>query len=131
MSNRLPFDGRGIGNWECQLPFEVLTWSDEVFDLFELPRGLRVNRDEILGFYTEESRAALEEARTRALRDGTGFQLDVTIVTALGKQRRMRIEAFVECENGVPVRLFGTKEDITENDPSAPRPPDASAGGGG
>lgn len=102
------------GIWECLLPYETLTWSDSVYDLFELPRGFRVSREETLGFYTEESREMLEAVRTRAIQDRTPFSLDAEIVTALGKRRWVRIKATVECENDAPVRLFGTKEDITE-----------------
>lgn len=102
-----------IGIWQCQLPFETLVWSPGVYDLFELPRGFRITRDECLGFYTPESREALEEIRTRAIRDCTDFTLDAEIVTALGKPRWVRIVANVEYQNDAPVRLFGTKRDIT------------------
>ena len=103
-----------VGTWECLLACETLVWSDEVYDLFELPRGFRVTRTEAIGFYTEESRRTLDEVRTRAISEGGGFTLDADIVTALGKPRRMRIKATVKREKGVPVRLVGTKEDITE-----------------
>ena len=102
-----------IGNWECQLPCETLVWSDEVYDLFELPRGMRITRTEAVGFYTEESRRTLEKVRTLSIFEGGGFTLDADIVTALGKTRRMRITAAVERKNDIPVRLVGTKEDIT------------------
>lgn len=102
-----------VGTWECVFPFELLTWSDEVYDLFEMPRGMRIGRHEALGFYTDESRDILEAVRTRALQDQTSFTLDAEIHTALGKQRWIRIIANVEYENGAPRRLFGTKQDIT------------------
>jgi PAS domain-containing protein len=102
------------GIWECHLPFDTLTWSDEVYDLFELPRGFRISREETIGFYTAESRDILEEVRARALRDGAPFTLDAEIITALGKPRWLRITAQIEFIHGAPVRLFGTKQDITE-----------------
>jgi PAS domain-containing protein len=102
-----------VGTWECQLPFETLTWSDEVYDLFELPRGMRVTRTEALGFYSDESRRMLEAVRLNAIEHQTGFVFEAEIHTALGKTRWMRITASVEYENGVPQRLFGTKQDIT------------------
>ncbi|MFC5066531.1 hypothetical protein [Flaviflagellibacter deserti] len=102
-----------VGIWQCQLPFETLTWTSAVYDLFELPRGFRVTREEALGFYTKDSREILEEVRTRAIQDGTGFTLDAEIMTALGKPRLMRITATVEYEIDRPVRIWGTKQDIT------------------
>ena len=116
------------GIWECLLPFETLTWSDGIYDLFEVPRGFRVTREETIGFYTKESREMLEGVRTRAIQDCTPFTLDAEIITALGKTRWIRIAATVEHENGVPVRLFGTMQDITEEKGAGRRDGGAAAG---
>jgi PAS domain-containing protein len=102
-----------IGTWECQLPFETLTWSDEVYEIFELPRGMPLTRSETLGFYTEESRAKLETIRAGAIEEQSTFSMDLEINTALGKQRWVRIHGEIEYQDGVPVRVFGTKQDIT------------------
>lgn len=113
------YEAAPVGTWECQLPFETLTWSDEVYDLFELPRGMRVTRTEALGFYSEESRRMLEAVRQSAIENETSFVFEAEVHTALGKTRWMRITASVEYENGAPYRLFGTKQDITaEREPA-------------
>jgi PAS domain-containing protein len=104
-----------IGIWACELPFETLTWTGGVYDIFELPQGFRVSREETLGFYTDESRKMLEEVRSRAIRECGGFTLDTEITTALGKPRLMRITATVEYENNVPARIFGIKQDVTRS----------------
>ena len=102
-----------LGQWQCDLPCGTLTWSDDIYDLFELPRGLRLTRDEVLGFYTPKSRDMLEHIRSWAIEAGRGFTLDAEITTALGNSRRMRITAHVTCENDVPVRISGTKQNLT------------------
>lgn len=101
------------GTFECLFPFETLTWSDGVYDLFELPRGMNVTRSEALGFYTDESRAELEKIREGAIKMQESFTLDVEITTALCNTRWMRMIAHIEYRNGVPHRIYGTKEDIT------------------
>ncbi len=63
--------------------------------------------------YTEESRKRLNALREEAIRTGGGFTLDAEIITAKGNARWMRITATVEMANGVPVRIFGMKQDIT------------------
>ena len=102
-----------MGVFRCDLPFDIIAWSTGVYDIFEIPRGFRITREECLGFYTEESRRRLETVRTLAIQEGGGFTLDAEILTALGKTRWIRINATVEYENGAPARLFGTKRDIT------------------
>jgi diguanylate cyclase (GGDEF)-like protein len=102
-----------IGVWECDLNFEALTWTDGVYDLFELPRGSAVTREQILELYSERSRKELEVLRAKAIREQSGFELDAEIITAKGNKRWMRLTANVEYENGVPARIFGMKQDIT------------------
>ena len=58
-------DVHHAGVWECDLTDDSLTWSGGVYDIFGLPRGTKVSRDEATSFYCEES----------ARRDGTAPQL--------------------------------------------------------
>lgn len=102
-----------IGVWECNLDGEQLTWTDVVYDIFELPRGSRLDRAETLRFYPPESRAELERVRSGVLQKGEGFTLEVPIHTAKGNNKWIRITATVERERGVPTRIFGLKQDIT------------------
>ena len=103
-----------IGVWECSLPDERLTWTDVVYDLFDLPRGCVLDRKTALECYPESSRKMLETMRSRAIAERSGFTLDAEITTFAGRSRWIRITATVECEADVPVRIFGMKQDITE-----------------
>lgn len=102
-----------IGMWECDLATEALTWTDGVYDLFELPRGSHVERDQILTYYDEKSRREMERLRARAIRQGGSFAMDIKIRTAKGNERWIRLTADVEQEDGRSVRIFGTKQDVT------------------
>ena len=102
-----------IGVWECDLATEALTWTDGVYDLFELPRGSQVTRAQIVALYDEESRREMERLRAEAIAAGGGFSLDIHVRTAKGNARWLRLTADVERENGRSVRIFGTKQDIT------------------
>jgi diguanylate cyclase (GGDEF)-like protein len=103
-----------IGVWECDLPDEKLRWTDVVYDIFEIPRGAPLDRKQILPCYTEESRKTLEMLRGRAIEARGSFGMDAEITTVGGRRRWIRITATVESEEGVAVRIFGMKQDITE-----------------
>jgi diguanylate cyclase (GGDEF)-like protein len=49
-----------------------------------------------------------------AIETRSGFSLDAEILTAKGTRRWLRLTATVECEHDIPVRIFGMKQDITE-----------------
>ncbi|GAA4124945.1 diguanylate cyclase domain-containing protein [Aminobacter aganoensis] len=103
-----------IGVWQCNLADQALDWTDVVYDIFDLPRGSVLERREIVKCYAPESAAELHVRRSKAIEDRTGFGLDAEIVTVKGNRRWIRITACVESENGVAVRIFGLKQDITE-----------------
>lgn len=102
-----------IGVWECDLATEALTWTDGVYDLFELPRGAPLERARIVDLYDDESRREMERLRAEAIATGGSFSLDILIRTAKGNERWLRLTADVEREQGRSVRIFGTKQDIT------------------
>jgi hypothetical protein len=98
------------GWWECELPANTLSWTTGVYDIFGLPRGARVTRDEAVGFYFEESRAAMERLRSHAIEHQCGFILDAQVRPASGDSPRwMRLIATPLIENGLTVGLSGLK----------------------
>ncbi|WP_426227038.1 GGDEF domain-containing protein [Pararhizobium sp. DWP3-4] len=107
------FKAARVGIWECTLPDETLTWTDTVYELFELEPRSPLVREATVALYLPESRRMLTEVRSAAIKDGEGFTLDAQIVTAKGNPRWIRITAIVERVDGQPVRIFGMKQDIT------------------
>jgi len=97
------------GVWECDLSNDKLIWSGGVYDLFGLPRGALVSRDEAVALYCEDSRAAMERLRVYAIKHKRGFTLDAQIRPAVGERRWMRLIAAPVCEGGEAVRLHGLK----------------------
>ncbi|AVF05236.1 GGDEF domain-containing protein [Devosia sp. I507] len=103
-----------IGIWSCSLPDEQLSWSDGVYDLFELPRGSAVSRAQTLKMYMPHSRRRMQALRARAIKTLGDFNFDAEIVTSTGKHRWMRITATVDGVDGQARRIFGMKQDVTE-----------------
>jgi diguanylate cyclase (GGDEF)-like protein len=103
-----------LGTWECDLSTETLQWSGGTYDMFDIPRGSPLVRKQTLACYPEESLKILETIRSRAIEQRRDFNLDAEILTAKGNRRWIRITAMVECAGNRPIRLFGIKQDITE-----------------
>lgn len=102
------------GVFQCALRDDALDWTDGVYDIFDVPKGSRVRREDILICYDPPSRAALERVRADAIRNCGSFTLDASIVTMKGARRWIRLTAAVESRDGVATRLYGMKQDITE-----------------
>jgi len=99
----------GIGLWDCDLDDGALRWTDGVYDLFGLPRGALVRRDEAVSLYAEASCAVMERLRAYALRHRRGFTVDAEIRPPGAKPRWMRLIAAPICRDGRAVRLHGLK----------------------
>ncbi|MBC3941822.1 GGDEF domain-containing protein [Sphingomonas albertensis] len=112
----------GMGAWSCDLADSSLLWTAGIYDLFGLPADTRVDRRETVAMYAEESREAMERARAQAIADaGTSgdakrgrFSVDAEIVRTDGARRWMRLTGNVVVEGGRARRLYGLKQDITD-----------------
>jgi diguanylate cyclase (GGDEF)-like protein len=103
-----------LGMWECDLTTETLQWSAGTYDMFDIERASPLVRNQALPRYSAHSLKTLEKIRSESLAQGKGFNLDAELVTARGTQRWIRITALVDCAGKRPIRLFGMKQDITE-----------------
>lgn len=103
-----------IGQWECDISDNRLTWSTGVYDLFGLPRGDLVERATAISLYGEASRAAMERLRAYAIRHRRGFTLDIEIFPANGGHRWIRLSGAPLCIGSRPAYLQGFKRDVTE-----------------
>ena len=97
------------GCWECDLADSALTWSGGVYEIFGLPRGAEISRDDAAALYSEASRSAMERLRKHAIRHKRGFTLDAEVWPATGGSRWMRLIAIPVIEDGRAVRLQGLK----------------------
>lgn len=103
-----------LGIWECDLTTERLQWSGGTYDMFGIARDTPLVRKQSLIRYPEHSLKQLEAVRSKALAEGKDFSLESEIVTPGGEHRWIRITAAVECGGKRALRLFGLKQDITQ-----------------
>jgi diguanylate cyclase (GGDEF)-like protein/PAS domain S-box-containing protein len=104
----------GVGGWEFDLKTEKLQWSDETCRLHDLPPGFQPTLTEALAFFLPETQAELADAMGRAQRDDIPWDLTVPMITANGRHIWLRAVGAMEREEGVPVRLAGAVQDVTE-----------------
>ena len=102
------------GSWQCDLADNALTWSPQVFELFGIDPGARVDRRATVEMYTDESRALMERLRAAAIAERGSFTMEAQIRRADGALRWMRLTADVLCRGGRATHLYGAKQDITE-----------------
>ena len=103
-----------VGGWS----FEVATgqgyWTDEVALIHDLDTGTPASKEIGLSFYEAESRKRIELALQESVRNGTPYDLELEITSAVGTHKWVRTIGHPVMEQGKVVRLRGSFQDITE-----------------
>lgn len=98
------------GLWSCDFDdHDSLTWSDKVYELFDIPKGSGIDRAGAVSRYSDRSKGVLERVRNFAVGHKCGFILDATIGVEDGSDRWIRIVAFPILKNGRIAGLQGFK----------------------
>jgi PAS domain S-box-containing protein/putative nucleotidyltransferase with HDIG domain len=105
-----------IGSWEWDVASDKVTWSDELFSIFH--RDPQEGAPSFAGhpaLYQPEDMERLSRAVEIAIADGTPYELELHAIRQDGVTRICVARGFVEMsENGRPVHLFGSLQDITD-----------------
>jgi PAS domain S-box-containing protein len=105
----------GVGGWQVDLRSGVVHWTAHTRRIHEVDDDFDPTFPRALDFYPPQARATLDEAIARCVQVGTPWDLELPFVTARGRQLWVRAFGEVERADGVPVRLLGAFQDITEN----------------
>jgi PAS domain S-box-containing protein len=92
-----------------------VTWSDEVCAIHGIPAGTVPSLNQAVAFYAPEFRDAVAEKVQDCARNGTPFDIEVPLVTRVG--RRIWVRSIGQPERnaaGVITRVQGAFQDITD-----------------
>jgi PAS domain S-box-containing protein len=105
-----------LGSWNWVRETGKVTWSDEVYRIFDRDPGLGEPRfSELIEWYTPESRARLNAAVEAAVSEGKPYELDLETVQPDGSTRWIMVRGEVEeWADGKVAKLHGTLQEITD-----------------
>jgi len=103
-----------IGGWEYDVAKAKLSWSGEVYRIYEVDRNITPTLEIALSPYPPESRALLLAAFRAAIDSGTPYDLTVRFINMKSEQLWVRTLARAEQVDGRAVRLTGAFQDVTE-----------------
>ena len=104
-----------IGVWEHDLSTMKPTWSEEIFEIFDLDPTQPIPEAALnMEMYKPEVRALVTEAINNALNNGVPFDMELPCTTAKGREIWIHAMGRYVFENGKAVRMYGVTQDITE-----------------
>lgn len=105
-----------LGSWKYIFATGEVTWSKELFNIFERSYELGApNYSEHKKLYTEESFAMMDQAVNNCVEKQIPYNIELDIYTAKGNLKHIRSRGRVlkDKENNV-IGCYGTAQDITE-----------------
>jgi PAS domain S-box-containing protein len=105
-----------VGSWEVELPSLEITWTDQTHRIFETdPLHFRPKRQDFVELVHPEDRAKVDAAFKASLEKRAPSKVEYRIVPANGRVKVLEEHwKVIQDEQGRPVRLIGTCQDITE-----------------
>ncbi|KAF0144299.1 MAG: two-component hybrid sensor and regulator [Nitrospirae bacterium] len=105
-----------LGNWDWDIVKNELFWSDEIFRIFGVvPQEFGASDEAFRKTIHPDDRDFVQKAVNEALYEGKSFSIDHRIVLPDGAEKIVHEQAEVTFdENGKPIRMVGTVQDITE-----------------
>jgi PAS domain S-box-containing protein len=105
-----------IGSWTLIAASNEMIWSQQLYEIFgydpHIPPPLFIEHE---SFFTKESWELFSQAMEKAGRDGSPYAVDLDMIRTDGQMRQIRVKgSSVKDESGRVVRLYGTKQDVTE-----------------
>jgi len=113
---KLATEASGVGIWEFDLVSKRYYWDKTMFKLFGLqPESVSARNDDWQKLLSAEDLKRMREATRLTIRQGQPFDMIFHITRPDGQVRAMRNHAALYADDqGVPRRLIGASEDVTE-----------------
>ncbi|MES2361287.1 MAG: PAS domain S-box protein [Pseudomonadota bacterium] len=103
-----------VGGWELLTKTMTPYWSQEIYRIHEIEPQRDFGLDDALGFYAPEAQPQIRAAVDAALEHARPWDLELALVTAMGRRLWVRTQGRALLEDGKVARLVGVMQDLTE-----------------
>jgi PAS domain S-box-containing protein len=104
-----------IGAWEMDVATQQLTWSPMIREIYEVDSDYQPNWPQALAFYeSADGRERMQQVFQDAVEKGLSYEIEVPLLTAKGHHIWVKAIVAAELEQGKPVRIHGSLQDVTE-----------------
>ncbi len=104
-----------VGGWEVDLVNESLYWTEETYRIHDTsPEEYTPEVATAIEFYAPEWVPVITTALEKATQDGSGYNLELELITAKGRRIWVHTYAEVTMQAGKAIRVTGAFQDITD-----------------
>ncbi len=104
-----------LGYWEWDIQNDIIHWSDEVYNIFNISKDNIITFDKFLSFVHDDDKDFVLKSVNEALYQNKKYDIDHRIVLSNGEVRYCHEKAKAEFDSDQKlIKMIGTIQDITE-----------------
>jgi PAS domain S-box-containing protein len=105
-----------LGNWDLDIETGSISWSDEMYSIFDIDRSIGSQNYKFLRDYIyDDDREMVGRVIKQIDTDPVDTEIDFRVVTPGGRLKYVSLDIRVEKDqNGKPIRVYGSIQDITD-----------------
>jgi signal transduction histidine kinase len=104
-----------IGSWEWDILRNEITWSSQMYAIYETAQDLKFSLESFLGLIAQDDVDKVRNEFLKCLDTGESFSIEHRVVTQDGKEKILLCKGkAVRYEEGKALRMLGSELDITE-----------------
>ncbi|MBI9040235.1 PAS domain S-box protein [Lutibacter sp.] len=105
-----------VGNWEYMTATDIVTWSKELFNIFERSYDLPApNYSVHQSYFTKESFAILDKSIQDCIQREIPYEIELDIITENGNVKQIISKGNINKDNNnTIIGVYGTAQDITQ-----------------
>ena len=105
-----------VGHWDWDLKADHLSWSEEIYRIFDLPQDVSPTYQGFVQAVAPECRDRVEKFVNECLAEKRGSSIEFQITRPDGDVRIVACKSELSLdEAGMPARLFGACQDVTDS----------------
>lgn len=104
----------GLGYWEMNLATQEVSWSDELYGIFDKDASFSPDYNGYMELLPEEDKAIIANAVEHTLQTYEPFKLVHSFYPKDGSVKYILSKGKVVLDNGKPIKLIGTGQDVTK-----------------
>ncbi len=102
-----------IGGWELDLESLRFVITDEVYNIYEVPRDFELTIDNCLSFYEPDERSVMKEDIKRVITEQITYDNVLPVITGAGHHKWIRFRVRPQMKGKRVLKLIGSVQDVT------------------
>lgn len=104
-----------VGGWSYDVDQDALAWTDEVWNIYGLEKGVELSVEKALKVYESEEQKSIQQVFERCVETGKAYSMMSTITDCKGVRKVVKHSGNGILEDGKVVRVVGAIQDVTED----------------